>query len=90
MPDPSKGTVSFEEAYGHPMPPVTKGDRAMNKTDKQIATELLTAVEDYLIAFVVTLTARSGGQDHAVRPELRERVIDTLAAAVKRADENDR
>lgn len=62
----------------------------MDPTDKQLATDLLTAVEDYLIAFVVTLMARSAGQNPAIRPELRERVIDTLAAVVKRADENGR
>jgi hypothetical protein len=59
----------------------------MNTEDRKAAIELLEAVENYVIAFVVTLLERRSGDRRAPVPvEVRERVIDTLAAAIARSD----
>jgi hypothetical protein len=59
----------------------------MRSEDRQAAIELLTAVEDYVIAFVVTLLERRGGFPLTpVKTEVRERVIDAIAEIARRVD----
>lgn len=58
----------------------------MSPDDRAAAQELLMAVEDYAIAFVVTLLERRAGQSAPVKPEVRDRVLDALEVVVRRAD----